>query len=119
VILAHDRRVAVSVLAIAFGLAAPAMAQTNGGDTPSPETQADIIVTARSASASIIGSRTPLLRYPQSVRVLDEEDLTPLNATRLQDALDYAGGVTRQNDFGGLWDKYAIRGFAGDENTGP
>lgn len=118
-ILAHDRRVAVSVLAIAFGLAAPAMAQTTRGDTPSPETPADIVVTARSASASITGSHTPLLRYPQSVRVLDEDDLTPLNATRLQDALDYAGGVTRQNDFGGLWDKYAIRGFAGDENTGP
>ncbi len=79
------------------------MAQTTGGDTPSPETPADIVVTARSASASITGSHTPLLRYPQSVRVLDEDDLTPLNATRLQDALDYAGGVTRQNDFGGLW----------------
>jgi iron complex outermembrane receptor protein len=109
----------VSVLAIAFGLAAPAMAQTTGGDTPAPEANADIVVTARSASASIIGSHKPLLRYPQSVRVLEEDDLTPLNATRLQDALDYAGGVTRQNDFGGLWDKYAIRGFAGDENTGP
>ena len=38
---------------------------------------------------------------------------------RLDDTIDLAGGVSRQNDFGGLWDKYAIRGFAGNENSGP
>lgn len=119
VIFRYDRRAAASVLAVAAGLTTPAMAQTTASDAPAPAGGRDIVVTARAASASIIGSHTPLLRYPQSVRVLDEDDLTPLNTTRLQDALDYAGGVTRQNDFGGLWDKYAIRGFAGDENAGP
>ncbi|MEH3041099.1 MAG: TonB-dependent siderophore receptor [Sphingomonas paucimobilis] len=84
-----------------------------------PEPGEEIVVTARRASASITGSDTPLLAYPQSVRTLDGEALVALNAQRLDDALEYAGGVSRQNDFGGLWDKYAIRGFAGDENAGP
>lgn len=91
--------------------AAPGDAETDPTD--------DIVVTARDAGASILGSDTPLVVYPQSVRVIDGDDLTALNIQRLQDALDHAGGVSRQNDFGGLWDKYAIRGFSGDENAGP
>lgn len=79
----------------------------------------DIVVTARKASASIMGSDVPIDVYPQSVRVFDQRQLEALNTTRLNDVLDLAGGVSRQNDFGGLWDKYAIRGFAGDENAGP
>ena len=31
--------------------------------------------------------------------------------------LDLASGIARQNTFGGLWDSFAIRGFAGDENV--
>ncbi|WP_236552855.1 TonB-dependent siderophore receptor [Sphingomonas sp. 8AM] len=92
-------------------LAAPGDGSADPGD--------DIVVTARNAGASILGSDTALTAYPQSVRVLDKEDLAALNAQRLQDALDHAGGVSHQNDFGGLWDKYAIRGFSGDENAGP
>ena len=67
------------------------------------------------------GAKTdlPVRELPQSVRVVTRQAIDDLGATRLDDVLDYAGGVTRQNDFGGLWDKYAIRGFAGDENAGP
>lgn len=53
------------------------------------------------------------------MRILDRAKIEALNPTRLGDLLDLAGGVARQNDFGGLWDKYSIRGFAGDENAGP
>ncbi|WP_010545467.1 TonB-dependent receptor [Sphingomonas elodea] len=81
--------------------------------------QEDIIVTARTANASILGAEVLPFAYPQSVRVLDRELLDAVNPTRLGDLFDLAGGVTRQNDFGGLWDKVAIRGFAGDENAGP
>jgi len=87
-----------------------------GAETAS---HSDIVVTARQASASILGSDTALQLYPQSIRIFDGQALDALNATRMNDVLDLAGGVTRQNDFGGLWDKYAIRGFAGDENAGP
>lgn len=79
-----------------------------------------IVVTAlRDSNASITGASADLQRYPQSVRVIDEKTLETLGADRLSDVIDLAGGVARQNDFGGLWDKYSIRGFAGDENTGP
>lgn len=101
----------LSFLWLLTACAAPTLAHAEPED--------DIIVTARNASASITGSDAPLVAYPQSVTVLDGTALKALNAQRLQDALDQAGGVSRQNDFGGLWDKYAIRGFAGDENAGP
>ncbi|MET1755788.1 TonB-dependent siderophore receptor [Novosphingobium sp. RD2P27] len=116
-----------TALALALVCASPALADEKRPEAGRTEeavqewsgSKDDIVVTARDASASIIGSQTPLLAYPQSVRVIDRKVLTALDARRVQDVLDYAGGVSRQNDFGGLWDKYAIRGFAGDENAGP
>ncbi len=59
----------------------------------------------------------PLRELPQSVQVLSAEKLAEAGVTRLDDALDFASGVSRQNNFGGLFDSFAIRGFAGDENT--
>jgi iron complex outermembrane receptor protein len=58
----------------------------------------------------------PLKSLPQQVQVLESDLLVNLGATDLQSALDFAGGVARQNNFGGLWDAFAIRGFVGDEN---
>ncbi|WP_288130404.1 TonB-dependent siderophore receptor [Microbulbifer sp.] len=58
----------------------------------------------------------PLESLPQQTQVLSGDTLAELGAVELQDALDIAGGVARQNNFGGLWDSFAIRGFAGDEN---
>ena len=103
-----------SLLAIGMAcLSQPAWAdEADSADT--------IVVTAlRDSNASITGASTSLQRYPQSVRVFDEKALERIGADRLNDVFDLAGGVARQNDFGGLWDKYSIRGFAGDENTGP
>ena len=60
----------------------------------------------------------PLLELPQSVKVITEETLDDLNAFRINDALDFVSGVSRQNNFGGTWDNIAVRGFAGNENTG-
>lgn len=58
----------------------------------------------------------PIKDIPQSIQVLDAKVLLDLNVTRLDSALDLASGVSRQNNFGGLWDSFAVRGFAGDEN---
>jgi iron complex outermembrane receptor protein len=58
----------------------------------------------------------PLESLPQQVQVLSGDLLVEIGAVDLQSALDVAGGVARQNSFGGLWDSFAIRGFAGDEN---
>jgi iron complex outermembrane receptor protein len=43
--------------------------------------------------------------------------LQEVGAVRLNDALDIAAGVSRQNTYGGVWDSFAIRGFAGDLNV--
>jgi iron complex outermembrane receptor protein len=59
---------------------------------------------------------TPLKELPQVVQTLDIATLKDAGITKLQSALDYVAGVSRQNNFGGLFDSYAIRGFAGDES---
>ena len=53
---------------------------------------------------------------PQSIAMISQQVLQDNNILRLTDALDLNAGVARQNNFGGLWDAYAVRGFAGDEN---
>lgn len=53
---------------------------------------------------------------PQAISVISAETLEENNIFRLTDALDLNASVSRQNNFGGLWDSYAVRGFAGDEN---
>ena len=66
------------------------------------------------------GAKTdlPLRELPQSVRIITRQAIDDLGATKLDDVLDYVGGVSRQNNFGGLWDNIAIRGLPGNENTG-
>jgi iron complex outermembrane recepter protein len=53
---------------------------------------------------------------PQAISVINAETLKDNSIFRLTDALDLNASVSRQNNFGGLWDSYAVRGFAGDEN---
>jgi iron complex outermembrane recepter protein len=53
---------------------------------------------------------------PQAISVIDAKLIAENNILRLTDALDLNASVTRQNNFGGLWDSFAVRGFAGDEN---
>lgn len=77
---------------------------------------------ASSDEITVVGQRqqyrgdVPLKEIPQSVQEIDGELLKDLNITRLDSALDLASGIARQNNFGGLWDAFAVRGFAGDEN---
>jgi len=58
----------------------------------------------------------PLRALPQSISIVSGELLEDSGIVSFQDALDFASGIVRQNGFGGLWDGFAIRGFAGDEN---
>jgi len=59
----------------------------------------------------------PLQDLPQSVSVVSAEVLKNVNVTRLDAALDLVAGVEHQNNFGGLWDSFAVRGFVGDPNV--
>ncbi len=62
-------------------------------------------------------SEIPILETPQSVRVLSKQQLDDISATRLADTFDYVSGVSRQNNFAGLWENYAVRGFSGDSRN--
>lgn len=73
-------------------------------------------------SITIIGARqayrgdfTPF-ETPQSELTLDSEILSNVGAIDLSQALDLSTSVARQNNFGGLWNSFAVRGFVGDEN---
>ncbi|MDM0018848.1 TonB-dependent receptor [Variovorax sp. J22R187] len=99
------------------------MAQSTG---PSAETELSTVeVVGRSETGTyhadeVAGAKTdmPLRELPQSVRVVTRQAMDDLGATKLNDVLDYVSGVTRMNNFGGLWDNIAIRGLPGHENTG-
>lgn len=57
-----------------------------------------------------------LRETPQAITQIDTEIIDQNLILRLSDVLDLSASVARQNNFGGLWDAYAVRGFAGDEN---
>jgi len=111
------------VLAGLGAAAVPAWAQ-EAGESEQASAPAVEVVGRRLSDAYYVdeaqGAKTdlPLLEVPQAVRVMSRQTLDDLGAVRLDEALDFAGGVSRQNNFGGMWDNIAIRGFAGDVNTG-
>lgn len=101
--------------------APPVLAQA----TESPDALPAVEVVGRSdtgryQSGLAAGAKSdlPLRELPQSVRILTRQAMDDLGAVKMDDLLDYVGGVSRQNSFGGLWDNLAIRGLAGNENTG-
>ena len=108
----------------AVAAASAAWAQTSP-PAPGVQTTSRIDVVGRASTGSYHSSDTegaktelPTRELPQAVRVMSRQTLDDLGAVRLDDVLDNAGGVSRQNHFGGLWDNIAIRGFAGDVNNG-
>ncbi|AJQ47234.1 TonB-dependent siderophore receptor [Pseudomonas putida] len=69
-----------------------------------------------SRSASATRTDTALHETPQSVSVVPKDVLQDTGATRLQDGLDYAGGVGRANNFGGQGlTTFTVRGFTTGE----
>lgn len=92
------------LLATVASLATPAIA---ADDTDT------IVVTAQRQAYR--GDFT-LRETPQAITTIGQQQIDNNNITRLSDALDLSASVARQNNFGGLWDAYAVRGFAGDEN---
>lgn len=118
------RRTPLSHALVCSALLAPplAAAQTTAADSPQ---LAPVLVTGRTAPQGLVtdeasGAKTdlPLRELPQSIRVLTPQAIEDLGATRLDDVLDQVSGVSRQNNFGGLWDNFAIRGMPGHDNTG-
>jgi iron complex outermembrane recepter protein len=56
------------------------------------------------------------LETPAGRAVHRRRDPARLGRHRPEPALDLSASVARQNNFGGLWNAFALRGFVGDEN---
>ena len=56
------------------------------------------------------------LEIPAADQSINQELLTEVGALNLNDALDLSASVARQNNFGGLWNAFSVRGFSGDIN---
>ena len=113
---------AIPALACQFSLAAQGAPQApltlEGMQITAPTEQADGPVDGYRATRSISATRTdtPLSEIPQSISVVPAQVLQDIGATRLEDALDYAGGVERGNNFGGQGlTEFLIRGFSSQE----
>lgn len=107
------------LFALCAGVSQFAFADLAVAQDKADEVESVVVTGSRAASASINGVVIDPMRLPQSVRVLDEALIVDTGVTNLSDLFDFAGGMARQNSFGGAWDAYAIRGFSGDINQGP
>ena len=81
-----------------------------GADTSAVET-----VTVIGTRKAYRGEFSPL-ETPQAELLISSEVLANAGAFDLVQALDLSSSVSRQNNFGGLWNSFAVRGFVGDEN---
>ena len=87
-----------------------ASAQSSAGDSEELDT-----ITVTGTRQAYRGDFTAL-ETPQAELRIDAETLRNAGSIDLVQALDLSASVARQNNFGGLWNSFAIRGFVGDEN---
>lgn len=112
-------RILSAALAVAY--LSPALAQTAASPTPGKADEGGA-GSERSEAIVITGTRQPYrgdfkrLETPQAEQSIDAETLRASGALDLSKALDLSASVARQNNFGGLWNAFALRGFVGDEN---
>lgn len=67
-------------------------------------------------SATATKTDTAIKDIPQAISVIPANVLKDLGSSNVERALDYAGGVSKQNNFGGLTlYEYSIRGFTTSE----
>jgi iron complex outermembrane receptor protein len=100
----------------AFFALAPAALAADGaasGSSGSSSTVEEVVVLAHRQQYR---GDVPIQELPQNVAVVGAELLKNTNVTTLDDALQLVSGVEHQNNFGGLWNAFAIRGFVGDPN---
>lgn len=93
---------------------------------PSIEAVAALEISAASTEAPIekisisyhqaYRGNVPAKELPQAIEVIDSALLQDLSISRFQDALDFSASIARQNNGGGLWDSFSLRGFPGNEN---
>ncbi len=122
------RRLLLPMLAIP-ALTCPAVVSANDEQPAEPLALEEMQVTASAEradgpvqgyratrSASATRTDTAIHETPQSISVVPAQVVEDIGATRLEDALDYAGGVERGNNFGGQGlTEFLVRGFSTQE----
>ena len=94
--------------------AAPPLGLTAAAQQPTAAEQLEAVTVTGARQAYRGDFRR--LDTPQAEQSIDAETLRASGAVDLTKALDLSASVARQNNFGGLWNAFALRGFVGDEN---
>ena len=98
--------------AVNFAIISGASAQSKSSSEAAPENKEEIIVHGHRAYVSDFAP----LETPQAESIIDAQLLSDAGVLNLNQALDLSASVARQNNFGGLWNSFSVRGFSGDIN---
>ncbi len=101
-----------AVIAIQPLVFSPVLAQVADEEDSADAIDTVFVIGQRRAYQGLFDTR----EVPGVVQEVDLEMMRQVGALNLNEALDLSATVARQNNFGGLWNSFAIRGFAGDEN---
>jgi iron complex outermembrane receptor protein len=101
---------------IVCSLAMPMLAAANEGNEAEDGRSDTVVITGVNTQGTGSGTKTdtPLMETPQSITVIDGEELTLRNAQSINQALGYVAGVS-PNQRGGMvtrYDQLILRGFA-------
>jgi iron complex outermembrane receptor protein len=99
---------------LAGGALLSSISTAHAADAPSAAAIDEVVVLAHRQQYR---GDVPIQELPQNVAILPAKLLQDVNVTRLDAALEMVSGVEHQNNFGGLWDAFAVRGFVGDPNV--
>ena len=102
---------------LATGVALAALPSTAFAQNAGAENDGGAIVVTGQRQPYV--GNTPITDMPQNIQTISSETLDIVGANNLGAALELVSGVAPLNNFGGLWDGYAVRGFAGDSNNVP
>jgi len=103
---------AVLTASLFFPVSASAESLTDTASADSVESIEKISVSYHQAYRGNV----PAKELPQAIQTIDSALLQDLSISRFQDALDFSASIARQNNGGGLWDSFSLRGFPGNEN---
>jgi iron complex outermembrane receptor protein len=101
----------ISLISLSFPARAESAAAAENNASAEPE--GSILITG---TRPAYRGKFETLEVPQAEQVIGPQQLRDINALDLNSALDLSASVSRQNNFGGLWNAFAVRGFVGDEN---
>ena len=94
--------------ALTFSYALPIAAETTPTEDSAQVVEEIFVVGQRRAYQGNFDD----LENPSANQVILEDLLRQVGAINLNDALDLSASVARQNNFGGLWNSFSIRGFS-------